>query len=180
MNEFSKYLKASIGLRLTQRSLGKELGVRPSHIALIETGKRGPSLTLIRRMADTVGFDPRTLFLLSYPEARHFLPNAGLHKATSQSWYLFVNHHELLVHYCITGCELNVLQEFAETPLSLNHFLAVSILINELPRHHRKADYRPIAFKMEAGELLISSVDSKGEHLMRAPPAAKDGRPASR
>jgi transcriptional regulator with XRE-family HTH domain len=44
-------------LALTQRELANQLGVKASHVAYIESGRRKPSLTLIRRIADALGLD---------------------------------------------------------------------------------------------------------------------------
>src|SRR5713226_8633333 len=55
---------------LTQRELARKLGVKASHIAYLENGRRRPSLSLISRIADTLGLDKRDLFLLTHPEAR--------------------------------------------------------------------------------------------------------------
>ena len=40
--------------RLTQRELALKLGVKASHVAYIEGGLRRPSLSLVRRLAETL------------------------------------------------------------------------------------------------------------------------------
>jgi transcriptional regulator with XRE-family HTH domain len=52
---------------LTQRELASKLGVKASHIAYLENGRRKPSLALLRRIADTLGLDEQQLFLLAHP-----------------------------------------------------------------------------------------------------------------
>jgi transcriptional regulator with XRE-family HTH domain len=59
-----------IELGLTQRMLADQVGIKPSHIAYIESGRRRPSLSLLERMATVLGLDRRELFLLAHPEAK--------------------------------------------------------------------------------------------------------------
>ena len=61
------------GFRLTQRELARKLGVKASHVAYIEGGLRRPSLSLVRRLADTLGLNKQKLLLLTYPEARFLI-----------------------------------------------------------------------------------------------------------
>ena len=60
-------------LRLTQRELALKLGVKPSHVAYLETNRRRPSLGLLSRMADVLGLPKESLFVLAHPEARSLL-----------------------------------------------------------------------------------------------------------
>jgi transcriptional regulator with XRE-family HTH domain len=60
-------------LRLTQRELALRLGVKPSHVAYLETDRRRPSLGLLSRMADVLGLRKESLFALAHPDARSFL-----------------------------------------------------------------------------------------------------------
>jgi transcriptional regulator with XRE-family HTH domain len=60
-------------LRLTQRELALKLGVKPSHVAYLETDRRRPSLGLLSRIADVLGLSKESLFALAHPEARSFL-----------------------------------------------------------------------------------------------------------
>lgn len=39
---------------LTQRELARKLGVKASHVAYLENGRRRPSLSLLSRLADTL------------------------------------------------------------------------------------------------------------------------------
>jgi transcriptional regulator with XRE-family HTH domain len=42
---------------LTQRELAHKLGVKASHVAYLENGRRRPSLSLLARLADTLELD---------------------------------------------------------------------------------------------------------------------------
>ena len=54
---------------LTQRELARKLGVKASHVAYLENGRRRPSLSLLSRLANTLDLDRQRLFLLVHPEA---------------------------------------------------------------------------------------------------------------
>ena len=54
---------------LTQRELARKLGVKASHVAYLENGRRRPSLSLLARLADTLELNKQRLFLLTHPEA---------------------------------------------------------------------------------------------------------------
>ena len=51
----------------------RKLGVKASHVAYIEGGLRRPSLSLVRRLAETLGLDKQKLLLMTYPEARYLI-----------------------------------------------------------------------------------------------------------
>jgi len=66
-------------LRLTQRELAAKLGVKASHVAYLENGRRRPSLSLLRRLSTVMGLDSETIFLLAHPEARELItPRDGI------------------------------------------------------------------------------------------------------
>jgi transcriptional regulator with XRE-family HTH domain len=99
--------------RLTQRELASKLGVKASHVAYIEGGQRRPSLTLVRRLADTLGLNKQKLLLLTYPEARHLItqplgPSPGNPDAT---WRQFAGDRAMLAEHSITSAELKILRE---------------------------------------------------------------------
>ena len=101
--------------RLTQRELAGKLGVKASHIAYIEGGLRRPSLSLVRRLAETLGLDKRKLLLMTYPEARYLIairpkPAPGNPEAT---WRQFAGDRSMLTKHSITPAELKVLREVA-------------------------------------------------------------------
>ena len=100
-------------LRLTQRELAAELGVKASHIAYIESGMRRPSLSLLGRLAETLGLNKQKLLLLSYPEARRLVTIAPQPPArdSDETWRQFSSDRALLARHSITPAELEVLQQ---------------------------------------------------------------------
>jgi transcriptional regulator with XRE-family HTH domain len=46
--------EARDGARMTQRDLAVAIGVKASHIAYIENGRRRPSISLMNRLAETL------------------------------------------------------------------------------------------------------------------------------
>jgi transcriptional regulator with XRE-family HTH domain len=99
--------------RLTQRELASKLGVKASHIAYIEGGMRRPSMSLVRRLAETLGLNKQKLLLLTYPEARHLItiapkPAAG---SADAAWKEFAGDRAMLTRHSITPAELKILRE---------------------------------------------------------------------
>jgi transcriptional regulator with XRE-family HTH domain len=47
------------GARMTQRELAAAIGVKASHIAYIENGRRKPSISLINRLGETLGLNTK-------------------------------------------------------------------------------------------------------------------------
>lgn len=98
----------------TQRELALKLGVKASHIAYLENGRRRPSLSLISRIADTMGLDRQQLFLLTHPEARMLI---GAHRVASakpssdQVWRDFVGNRGMLRRFKVKPRELRVLRQ---------------------------------------------------------------------
>ena len=94
-NKLGELLRARRGaLGLTQRSLAQKLGVEASHIAFIETGRRKPSLKLIRRFADALGLDRQNVLILAHPKAKVLIDEAKPEKQQkfSPSWKRFVEN----------------------------------------------------------------------------------------
>jgi transcriptional regulator with XRE-family HTH domain len=121
-------------LNLTQRQLAQTLGVKGSHIAYLEKGRRRPSLALIKRLADVLDLDGRQLFLLAHPEAKSLLSGSG-HPAYQEdpgrAWQRFVNSRPLHVRYQITPREIQALKQLSLLGYVLTEleFLAVLTLI---------------------------------------------------
>src|SRR5215470_15643825 len=92
---------------LTQRSLARKLGVEASHVTFIETGRRRPSLKLIRRLADILGFDRQDLFILVHPEAKGLIVATKPQRPQKPwpSWQRFIKNQELLARYNVTHRE---------------------------------------------------------------------------
>jgi len=55
--------------RMTQRDLAAAIGLKASHVAYIENGRR-PSISLINLLSETLGVDAKELLVLAHPEAK--------------------------------------------------------------------------------------------------------------
>ncbi|HLX36872.1 MAG TPA: helix-turn-helix transcriptional regulator [Candidatus Binataceae bacterium] len=99
--------------RLTQRELASKLGVKASHVAYIEGGLRRPSLTLVRRLAETLGIDKQKLLLLTYPEARYLITQAPAapRPDPDAAWREFAANRAVLSQHSITPAELKILRQ---------------------------------------------------------------------
>ncbi|MGH7864639.1 MAG: helix-turn-helix domain-containing protein, partial [Candidatus Binataceae bacterium] len=98
----------------TQRELASKLGVKASHIAYLENGRRRPSLSLISRIADTMGLDRQQLFLLTHPEARALINarrDGSARRSHDQVWREFAGNHALLRRFQVKPRELRVLSQ---------------------------------------------------------------------
>jgi len=100
-------------LRLTQRDLAAKVNVKPAHVAYIEIGRRRPSLELLGRIADVMGLEKKSLFLLAHPEARSLINGR---EKTSRSrpkrvWQGFAKNDSVLARYDIKRRELKVLSQ---------------------------------------------------------------------
>jgi transcriptional regulator with XRE-family HTH domain len=124
-------------LGFTQRELARQLGVKASHVAFLESGRRRPSLSLITRLADTLGIDHQELLLLAHPEAKMLVRPAArdLPKKTSALWESFVKNRALLTRYRVTMRELQALEHVSllGTVTSVRHLLAILMLIRDIP-----------------------------------------------
>jgi len=117
-------------LRLTQRDLAKAVGVKASHIAYLENGQRRPSLSLLRRIADTLGLDPREMLFLSHPDARYLVSEAHEPNGTKRiddAYRRFASNRALLARYSVKPAELKVLKQVSllEHVSSPRHFLFI-------------------------------------------------------
>ena len=114
---------------MTQRDLGRLTGVKASHIAYIETGKRRPSLSLVGRIADALGLNRRELLFLCHPESR-YLVGASANPAAAKptdSWKRFASNRPLLRRNHITRAELRLLKQVSllEDVSSYQHFIFI-------------------------------------------------------
>jgi transcriptional regulator with XRE-family HTH domain len=101
-------------LRLTQRELALKLGVKPSHVAYLETNRRRPSLGLLSRIADVLGLPKESLFVLAHPEASSLLGtprNAAPRQKQAQAWQEFAGNEALLARHQVKPRELKVLSQ---------------------------------------------------------------------
>ena len=97
----------------TQRELAKKLGVKASHIAYLENGRRRPSLSLLSRIAETLELDKKRLFLLAHPEA-HWINTETREPSTARkredAWRRFAGDRGTLARHKVTERELKVLK----------------------------------------------------------------------
>ena len=101
-------------LRLTQRELAAKLGVKASHVAYLENGRRRPSLSLLRRLSEVMGLDSETIFLLAHPEAKDLItPRDGgiAAKRPENAWRNFLKDRSLIARHEIKPNELRVLKQ---------------------------------------------------------------------
>ena len=99
---------------LTQRELARKLGVKASHIAYLENGRRRPSLSLLALIADTLELNKQRLFLLAHPEAVEIIDGRHetfLAKRSNNAWRRFVGNRGMLARYKVTKLELRVLRD---------------------------------------------------------------------
>jgi transcriptional regulator with XRE-family HTH domain len=97
----------------TQRELARKLGVKASHVAYLENGRRRPSLSLLSRIADTLELDKRRLFLLAHPEAQWIVGDrreASPAKRREDAWRRFAGDRGTLARHKVTARELKVLK----------------------------------------------------------------------
>jgi transcriptional regulator with XRE-family HTH domain len=97
----------------TQRELARKLGVKASHVAYLENGRRRPSLSLLSRIADTLELDKRRLFLLAHPEAQWIVGDrreASPAKRREDAWRKFAGDRGTLARHKVTARELKVLK----------------------------------------------------------------------
>jgi transcriptional regulator with XRE-family HTH domain len=94
---------------LSQRELGRSVGVTASHIAFIESGKRRPSHTLLFRLARSLQLDQQELLLTSNPEfASLTLFRPRTEESRAATWRRFVASAG---RYSVTPGELAVLRK---------------------------------------------------------------------
>jgi transcriptional regulator with XRE-family HTH domain len=99
-------------LDLTQRDLANLLGVKAAHVAFLESGRRKPSLTLLRRISEICRIDPQKLFLLAHPEAKFLIKLADKAKPKpDELWHSFITNSALLAKERVTPDELKVLEQ---------------------------------------------------------------------
>ena len=121
-------------LSLTQRRLAEMLGVKGSHVAYLESGRRGPSLALLKRLADVLQLDQWQLFLLAHPEAKSLLSSSASPappQDPAKAWQRFANTRTLRGRYHITPREIQALKHLSLLGYVLTEleFLAVLTLI---------------------------------------------------
>jgi transcriptional regulator with XRE-family HTH domain len=98
---------------LSQANLAKRIGVRPSHVAYIESNQRRPSLSLLRRIAQVLSLDAHGLFVLSHPDAKYFLPDTERKPSAKgkDAWHQFLTNRALLRRHKVTASEVKMLRQ---------------------------------------------------------------------
>jgi transcriptional regulator with XRE-family HTH domain len=95
---------------LSQKELGRSVGVTASHVGYIESGARRPSHTLLFRLALTLAIDRKELCLVAYPElAPVILPLPSAEKGGAV-WRRFA---AVAAQHSVTPAELAVLQKIS-------------------------------------------------------------------
>ena len=94
---------------LSQRDLGRRLGITASYVAYIESGARHPSHTLLFRLAQTLSIDRQELFVAAYPELTLVMsPRPARNR--DDAWRRFV---ALARRYSVTPAEMEILREIS-------------------------------------------------------------------
>ncbi|HJU11793.1 MAG TPA: helix-turn-helix domain-containing protein [Candidatus Binataceae bacterium] len=120
----------------TQHSLARKLGVRASHIALLENGRRRPSLGLIVRLATALAVDGKELLELAYPEVRALIsPKTRRQPKLSPSWRRLLQNTSLLARYRVTRRELEALEHLGMLggKVTAKRLLAILLLVRDTP-----------------------------------------------
>jgi transcriptional regulator with XRE-family HTH domain len=104
--------EARDGTRKTQRDLAAAIGVKASHIAYIENGRRRPSISLVNRLSEALGISAKELLVLAHPEAKQIIESerASGGKADS-AWQRFTANKALIKGHGITPAELKLLKQ---------------------------------------------------------------------
>ena len=106
--------EARDGARMTQRDLAAAVGIKASHVAYIENGRRNPSISLINRLGETLGLDTKELLVLAHPEAKQIVDGVrSSAKRGDGAWQRFVSNQALLRRHAITQGELKILKQVA-------------------------------------------------------------------
>jgi transcriptional regulator with XRE-family HTH domain len=100
-------------LRLTQRELAAKLGVKASHVAYLENGRRRPSLSLLHRLSTVMGLESESIFLLAHPEAKDLIaPRDGISaERPGNVWRNFLKDRSLIARHQIKPSELRILKQ---------------------------------------------------------------------
>src|ERR1700687_5412796 len=93
---------------LSQRELGRSVGVTASHIAFIESGRRRPSHSLLFGLARSLELNQQELFLTAYPELAPHTLSRPRTKSRETTWRRFVAGAG---RYSVTPGEMAVLRK---------------------------------------------------------------------
>src|SRR5271169_4115920 len=97
--------------RMTQRDLAAAVGIKASHVAYLENGRRNPSIPLINRLSKTLGLDAKELLVLAHPEAKQIIDgDQPSTKKGDGAWPRFASNQALLRRHAVTKDEFKVLK----------------------------------------------------------------------
>ena len=132
-NALGRFLKKQRArLALSQRALAEQLGVKPSHIAYLESGKRKPSLALMGRLEEALGVSRQQIFLLAHPEAEGVVNQSARPappKSPGDAWQRFATDRPFLKRHGVTRRELRAFKELSLLGYVLSRHQLLSILI---------------------------------------------------
>src|ERR1019366_8600757 len=120
--------EARDGARMTQRDLAAAVGIKASHVAYIENGRRNPSISLINRLGVTLGLDAKELLVLAHPEAKQIIDGDRPSATRSDgAWPRFVSNQALLRRHAVTQGELKILKQVSmlEQVAHPGHFIFI-------------------------------------------------------
>jgi len=116
-------------LRMSQRELADQVGVKASHIAYIEGNQRRPSLRLLLRIADLLGLDRWELFMLSHPDAADLVRDVRMPAKSKpgDAWRKFAADRGLHKRHNIAPRELKLLRQVSQVQdvSCAKHFLFI-------------------------------------------------------
>jgi transcriptional regulator with XRE-family HTH domain len=95
---------------LSQRELGRCVGVSAAYVAYIESGTRRPSHTLLFRLTRELHLNQREIFLLAYPEVAPLIFRLPPGEKREAVWRRFV---AVAGRYSVTPGELAVLRKIS-------------------------------------------------------------------
>ncbi len=100
------------GARMTQRELASAVGVKASHVAYMENGHRKPSISLINRLAETLGLSAKELLILAHPEVKQIVDgDRPKGKRSASAWERFASNKALIKGHGISPAELKMLKQ---------------------------------------------------------------------
>jgi transcriptional regulator with XRE-family HTH domain len=116
-------------LRLSQRELADQVGVKASHIAYIEGNQRRPSLRLLLRVADALSLDRWQLFMLSHPDAADLVRDVRMPAKSKpgEAWRRFAADRGLHKRHNVSPRELKLLKQVSQVQdvSCAKHFLFI-------------------------------------------------------
>jgi len=108
LGDFLRIRREASGL--SQRELGRSVGVTASHVAFIESGRRRPSHSLLFRLARSLQLNQQELFLTAYPELAALTLSHPRNESREATWSRFVAGAR---RYSVTPGEMAVLRKIS-------------------------------------------------------------------